>query len=547
MESPIDQQDDVTTRSPIPEPEAVIDEEKSYIEFRSYGIITYWIFIFFFGGTFLSIFQSGLGGVYFWILVASIAYGFIRGERKTPLGSFTFAVASLFFGLKATNKQAVRRAIRLNWFYSIGLAVSTMIAFLLAASLSLVIPLIIVLVYRKNVLRFLFNLSFLPNRKYVYYESKEYREEQQEAILRFSESEREYMIFLKPSRITYLIGYSLIIIIPIFLAIAFIPLQIAWVIENDSILQVNYEQVITLGIVGLLAIIPYFILFRVVPKKYRLSNFATTKLAHGIINVITGTKVNNIPALFDGEYFIERESTITNMSSGLGFFEIFKRGRLLTIFLIPLALVTYFFRLIINNADVDYANFSPESFLSSFVQQVFENPIFIVLVFVVVPILLSIILPLLFVLSGAEIKRSKWHESLFDESRQEEIKEVEDIGKTINNIIKLVLGIGTITGFTATIQGLDPDAGIITVNLVTGVVLVIGGLLIFPGVFYMVFQYFAQGAHVESVNFLRYQASQSPDIAVGTVRKEYEQTSKLSLPSMMGPQVIDNEEVVSIT
>ena len=107
---------------------------------------------------------------------------------------------------------------------------------------------------------------------------------------------------------------------------------------NTDTVQKLFSFGTAFGWFGLVAIIPYLIL-NIPIKGKKLSTSITSKVATSFTKTVATTGLNSIP-YFSGEYYLEAESDILEMQSSNGIFEIFKNGRLLSIILTPLAMIS---------------------------------------------------------------------------------------------------------------------------------------------------------------------------------------------------------------
>jgi hypothetical protein len=287
------------------------------------------------------------------------------------------------------------------------------------------------------------------------------------------------------------------------------------------------EKTGALAVIGIVSILPYLILMLPIYGRFKLNSIISSRVGQIIVETITGSAINSLP-LFDGEYFIEQESNVIDMSESTGLFAIFENGRFSTIILTPIALIALIFREIVINvgAERDENSVTAYSFFDSFFKNI--DVLFGFLLFVI-PLILIIILPLVLVLSDTEIKRTKWKSTTFL-SKHQEIASVEDVGSTMNNIFKIVLGVGTITSLSNSISFLVAVSSSFDGYIITAILLVFGAILVLPGTIFMVYQHFSSGDHYLSVNYLRYLLSQSDNIAVGTIDRVYDKNLKLEEP-----------------
>jgi hypothetical protein len=526
-------------------PEEIVSNDKNKkdivkcdMRFRSYGIFTFWIL----PGVFLILFQN-YSGLYVLIALILLILAIIRGQQITFISKLVYNLSIILFGVyfeRETSdgsfaKHKDRRMINVTWFLFLGMPISMLFIGAMAISSFYIIPALIYIWYRKSLLRFLYVVTFLPSRQFVEYDSRESREAVAEKLNMYKESDKEYMLFFRPSKITHIFAYAIIIFGPFFLGALLIPIDISFrlLVEEGTGTEtgLDFSIIGAAAFLGILAIIPYLLIFFPFPKKFRLTRWVVSTLVGRLVKTITETGVNNIP-LLSGDYFIERKSTYLNMSYTFGFFEIFKRGRLFTIVLFPLALIAFIFRQVITRLTVSQEEFESEGpavFIVNLSELVLANPITILSMLFIIPIVLSFLLPIIFVLSDAELKRSRWREQE-DKLKEPDVFSVEDVGKSINNIVKLVLGVGTFTSLYTSVQVLLPFPNGSFAIILTLMLIIYGAILIFPGTLFLVYTYFARGDHVYGVNFLRHQASISKDIGVGTLTRSFNNDDKLSPP-----------------
>jgi hypothetical protein len=496
------------------------EETKEDLEFRSYAVLTFWIIPVMIAylvslNLFFPLLLIGL-------LLELKRYRFVRFIRY-----IIYILVVVTFGIKLKKQRP--EMLRIWWLMSFGGLIAGGISVLIVYTLSFLLPVIIIIYRRKIFLKYIFVLASLPRTSYVNLRSTSERDYEKKIYESLSEEEKDYLIFKKPKRLTHIVTALIIFLTPIMLSILLVPL-ISVAAGSRPLIQEIYQKPLLLAGIGLLAILPYLLLTNPIIKNTKYIRLINTKLTTFIIKVLAGTGLNTVP-MFKGDYYLEKKSEILDMSSSTGFFAIFKSGRLLTIILTPLAIISLIFDWTILNLDnkqLASLELSPNEFLSTFGNELLDNYLIYILIFLIVPILLSTLLPLVFALYDAEIKRATWDTKAYLSGR--EINNVEDVGKTINNLFKIVVGVGAIMSLSSNISLVLGRSNPLVAWLITGIVLIIGAVLILPGTLFLVYTNIASGEHALGVNYIRYHISNAETVSVGTISKDYRLDDNLSRP-----------------
>ncbi len=509
---------------------------KSEMDFNSLGILTLWALPLIVSAAHFSTGGASWMVSLFLILLVKI---FPRLYIK-PVAQVVYWLGRLTFFSTSMNRDP--RSIRLSWFVLVGSLINTALLFVLASTITTIIPLLLVIYKRKWVIRTMYVLTFAPRREYVYYTSAEDRQKRIEMKEQLTLKDSGYYYFQGPTRMTSLIGYSLIVLTPFALILILVPLTVVAILTSGLDVPSDFIDSITregrqFATVGILAIIPYLILEIPFFRGKTLSQWTTYKFAPNLIESLSSNKFKL--GLLSGEYYIEEDSMMLDMSESTGFFSIFGNGRLFSILVTPLAFVSVLFRFILKSIDYQaLENTDAIDFLGRFVQSVnLLNPtgndevasyIFLGLI-VIAPIVLSFILPLIWVISDAELKRASWSYDEVSEDFTPEISDVENVGKSILNLFKVVLGVGAISSLATNITIIVQESA---ANgwLITAVVVIIGSVLTLPGAFFMAYRYLASGNHARGVNLIRFSGSQRSSIGVGTISRDYSLEYKLLDP-----------------
>ena len=510
--------------------------EKTDLEFRSYGIITFlilpaiWAFIF-------ALLQNPL----IFVLAAGVFFlekSFIRRGHvmrfSSVLAFLPYHIARLSLGAKLSKKNSAQ--LRYWWFLSIGGFLILGIVGLVFISFYLIIPPIFIFYKRKQFLSLLFILAFLPRGEYFASgnlwitdtDSIERRKKDKQIMSEeygYVEND-SYFHFYPPNRIAKITAYFTIIIIPVGFIIILQTLARVTVDSPGLRRVIINAGAITLGY-GLIAIIPYIILMSL--RKRRITRIVTTKMAQTLVETISHSTLSSIP-IFSGDYFLEENSSELYMHHNFGFFEIFRGGRLITLILLPVSIIASVFGSFLSEVEPAMdEKVTTKLFLEKFVERL-QSPDFGFAILILIPLTLSIILPLIWVLKDAEIKRATWKTDESDGSKKE-ISSVEDLGSMFNGYFSLFIGVSAITNLTILVFDLLAETpsqldGI----LIFFIIIVFAIVIVLPGTFFMAFRYFATGDHAAGVNYLRYNLSQDPDIAVGSISQTYLASKSLPLP-----------------
>ena len=356
------------------------------------------------------------------------------------------------------------------------------------------------------------------------------RREEQEKELQY-QSQNEYFHFYPPKRKGRLFSYFFLFITPIIFVLIF-SIFLSLILDTDVTKTIRNTAGITL-VWGYFGMLPYLILSLF--RKKRITNFATTSLAGSIVSTMAGTSINYLP-MFNGDYYFEQNSRVLDMSDTYGFFEIFKSSRWYTIILLPLSAISFIFTQMMSRADENRANpensFTTDDFLTAFSREITidQSGTLVFNLLILLPIIISLILPLLWVLKDSELKRTTWEQDEGGGERRE-ISGVEDLGQTLNRIFGLFLGFSTITGLSAITRELvDNETSTTDVYTIVFIMIIIGAMLVLPGTLFMAYRYISLGDHSAGVNYLRYHLSQSENIGVGTIVKGYDTILNLEEP-----------------
>lgn len=514
---PVDQS--ITSKKDILEDE--IEEDKIDMSFRSYAILTFWIVPLFF----ISLIPTIPGA----ILILPL-FGLFVDFTKNPVSKFfrsiLYYLVIFTFGVNLSRKEG--KFVRYWWFFTIGYVLGGLATLVLVYTMAFIIPLLLILFNRKNFLKLMLFLSFSPKSSLVWFESKEERELNRLKYEDLSAEDREYLIFKKPKFSTNIVAGLLILLSPLMLAFLIYPVGYFTTFNTNTVEKI-FSFGLTYGWFGLVAIIPYLILNIPIRGK-KLSTFITSKVATTITRTVATTGLNSIP-YFSGEYFLEAESDIIEMQSSNGIFVIFKKGRLLSIILTPLAMISLLLRYTIVNVNeqvLQNNTLTPLEFIQEFDRLMRSTPYVLLLIMFIFPVVITILLPLIWSINDAEIKRTSWKN--LDSSLPNEIKSIEDLGSSLDKIFKIVIGISAITNLSSAISLIVGKSNVTTAWMVTLIVLILSAVLVLPGVITMAYLYFGLGDHVNGVNYIRYHLSHENNISVGTISKEYSKNRVLSDP-----------------
>lgn len=525
--------------------------DKSEIKFYSYGIITLPAIPLLLLGAHI-VLILGAPQIYFLVWIALAIRFAIRGNKEHDPETSNFVSRLLYvliqwgFGFRTAKRNT--HQFRLEWFLLFGGPVLGFLLIWVYASSIFIVPGLLIIFKRKWFLRTAFKIALLPRSEYFVgdlagpldeqeFEKLKQRRDEQEKELQY-QAQVEYLHFYSPKRGGRTFAYFFLMLSPLIFLFAFtIFLQL---VLEDSGEEKILETVGIIAVWGYIGIIPYF--FLSLFRRKRITKFVTTSLAESVVSTVTSTSINYLP-MFNGDYYFEQNSRVVDMSDNYGFFEIFRSGRWFTIFLIPLAAVSFIFTQILSRADDERTNidesFTTENFLDAFSDEILirQSGALIFFLVLLLPILISILLPLMWVLKDSELKRTTWE---MDEGGGErrEISGVEDLGTTLNRIFGLVLGLSTITGLSSITRRLvNRDTSSTDVYTIVFIMVIIGGLLVLPGTLFMAYRYFSLGDHAAGVNYLRYNLSQSEKIGVGTIVKGYD--TILTLPEPNSPYIIE--------
>ncbi len=498
------------------------EETKEDIEFRSYAVLTFWIVP-------LALFAMDLSNLFFLLLLVGILLEFKRFSIIRFFRYIVYILIVITFGIKLKKRRP--EMLRVWWLLSFGGLIAGGISFLIGYSILTLLPAIIIIYNRKTFLKYMFVITNLPRTNYVNLQSASERDRKKKMYDDLTEEEKDYFVFRKPKRLTHIVTGLLILIIPIMLSVLLVPMiAIAAGTGSRAIIQELFQLSLLWTGIGLLAILPYILLTNPIIKNTRYIRLINTRLTTFIIGVLAGTGLNTLP-MFKGDYYLEKRSEILDMSSSTGFFAIFKNGRLLTILLTPLAIISLIFDwtiLRLDDSELASLDLTPKEFLENFGNLLLDNYLIYILIFLIVPIVISTLLPLIFALYDAEIKRATWDSPAHLSGK--EINNVEDVGKTINNLFKFVIGVGAIMNLSNNISLVLGKTNPISPWLITGIVLVICAVLILPGTIFLVYSDLASGEHAIGVNYIRYHISNAETVSVGTISKDYKLEDNLSRP-----------------
>ncbi|MCY3415099.1 MAG: hypothetical protein INQ03_25835 [Candidatus Heimdallarchaeota archaeon] len=508
--------------------------DKIELEFRFYSIITFFIFPLVIYGIIVSI-----PAVIFLFPILAILLEVLDNPVSRFIKRITMWFALISFGIKVFDKKLEH--FRFWWFFAVGYLLGTLIMVLVVVTSISILPILLILFNRKKFLRFLFSLYFLPRADYIWSKSFEDRQRIMDRYSSLSEADKEYLLFDKPKFSTHLIAALIIILSPAMISLLLAPISVfANFYLNDDPAIINSAISIQYGLsfagIGLIPIIAYLILLIPIRGK-NLSKFISQDVAGFIVKSLASTGLNAIP-YFKGEYYLEAESEVVDMGTPNGFFEIFRRGRLMSLFLTPLAIMSLLLNYLIEQLDQDTLRdqITISEFLKLFRDVMQKNPFISASLMIIIPVSISIILPLIWSINDAEIKRTSWRHDSSEFSL--EIYNVEDLGTSIDSMFKLVIGISAITNLSSAVSLLVGKSDSVVAWTVTGVILVAAAIMVIPGALFMSYMYFSSGTHVDSVNYLRYTLSQESDIAVGTITRNYFKENKLSPPPYLRTTMI---------
>ena len=497
-------------------------DTKEDIEFRSYAILTFWI-----------IPVLILGMLSQNLFLALLLLGMLLELKKYRLVRFIrqiiYILAVITFGIKL--KKHRPEMLRVWWLLTFGGLFAGLISILVGYSFLAIIPAIIIISRRDKFLKYMFVIAAMPRTDYINLKSTVDREKKKMMYDSLEEDEKDYLIFKKPQRVTHLVSGLLIVLIPIMLSILLIPI-IVLATQSDTNIKDLFQISLLFSAIGLAGILPYLLLVNPIIKNTKFIRLINTKLATFVIGILAGTGLNSLP-MFKGDYYLEKQSEILDMSSATGFFAIFKNSRLLTIILTPLAIISIIFDwtiLNLNDTELASLELTPIEFLSVFSSSLMDNYLIFILIFLLVPLVITTLLPLIFALNGAEIKRATWDSDAFLSGK--EINNVEDVGKTINNLFKIVIGVGAVLNLSSNISLVLGKTNPLIAWLVTGIVLIIGAVLILPGALFLVYSDISSGEHASGVNYIRYHISNAETVSVGTISKDYKLEDNLSRPPL---------------
>lgn len=511
---------DVVKSEPLMDDEIPQQFSKGFIKISSYGLLIFYLLPLF-------LFQIVTGNG-FWLLVfLGILLEFKRFKIIRSLRTIIAKIVFFTFGVKIIEMEGYDSAdiIRFWWLLPIGGTLTALITIFSFYSFVFILPLFLILYKRKDYLRIVFYVTTLPRRSMLYLRTIEEKDKHDAMMKMYTEGNRQYLQFIRPTTIGHLVSYLLIIFIPIMLGLLLIPLTF---VENSAVVNQMTQLSILFILIGIISIISYVLLTTPI-RGFIFVRWVTTKLAKFLVTNMAGTKLNAVP-LFSGEYYVEEKAEILDMQSATSFFTIFGSGRAFSIFIIPIAIISLLLRYTIFdvNGSVSATNtVNQESILLTFRNLMAANSIiYFLAIFIFIPILIAAILPLIFVLSDAEIKRATWDA----EKGENEIHNVENLGKTLSNVIKLVIGIGSITSLASTISLAVGKSSAENAYLITAIILIYGTVLIIPGTLFLVYRYLASGEHALGVNYLRYYISSSNKVGVGTISKNYTLNNSLMDP-----------------
>jgi hypothetical protein len=528
---------------------AVANIDRTEVKFYSYGILTLPILPL----ILLVIHAVLLGGapqIYFlgWFIIAIRLI--LRSGKTTDVDSSNFLSRLLYtliettFGVRTSKRNT--HQFRLEWFLLFGGPVLGFLLFWIYASTIFIVPALLIILKRKWFLRNAFKFALLPRSEYFVDDLSQLRDEKDEMKMQARRDElekelqyqeqMEYLHFYPPKFKARFFAYFFLIITPLVFVMVFS-------IFLGLVLNTRVEQTITrtAGVAlvwGYIGMIPYFLLSLL--RSKRLTRFTTTSFAESLVSSMTSTSINYLP-FFNGDYYFEQNSRVLDMSDSFGFFEIFRSGRWFTIFLLPLAAISFIFTQILNQIEEEGEPLTRTTFLEelSFDNQeaIFAQSAGSLIFYLVIllPVLISIILPLMWVLKDSELKRTTWEQDVGGGERKE-ISSVEDLGQTLNRIFGLFLGLSTITGLSSITRDLvNRDASAADIYIIVFIMVIIGAILVLPGTLFMAYRYFSLGDHASGVNYLRYNLSQSDKIGVGTIVKGYD--AILNLPEPLSPVI----------
>ncbi|MCE7734549.1 MAG: hypothetical protein GPJ54_06710 [Candidatus Heimdallarchaeota archaeon] len=532
----------MAVEDPTPKLVAIANFDKTGVKFYSYGIFTIPILPLLLLVLHVSLLSTGPQiYILIWLIVV-VRLILSSGKEHDPDSSnivsrALYVLIELTFGVRTSKKNT--HQFRLEWFILFGGPAMGFLLFWIYASTILVVPALIIIINRKWFLRTVFKLALLPRSEYFLDDLKgivdekselkmKERREDQEKELQY-QSQKEYLHFYPPKAKGRLFSYLFLLLTPIIFVVVF-SIFLSLVLDNDVETTITETAGITL-VWGYIGILPY--LFLSLLRDYRITKFVSTSFSESIISTLTSTSINYLP-MFNGDYYFEQNSRVLDMNDTYGIFEIFKNGRWFNIFLLPLAAISFIFTQILRRAEENNPNASLDAdrFLGAFSNQILveQNGTMIFYLLILLPILISIVLPLLWVLKDSELKRTTWEQDEGGGERRE-IAGVEDLGQTLNRIFGLFLGFSTITGLSGITRDLvDKDASTADIYIIVIIMIILGGLLVLPGVLFMSYRYFSLGDHAAGVNYLRYNLSQSEYIGVGTIVKGYDVLLDLPKP-----------------
>ncbi|MHA1912471.1 MAG: hypothetical protein ACTSYA_12350 [Candidatus Kariarchaeaceae archaeon] len=427
--------------------------------------------------------------VYLAIALADRIYYLITKKELTFLSKFGKFLSKTCFGAS----HEYEGNIRVWWTFLLGFYIFDILVVLFVLTSWLVVPVILLIAHRENVLKGLYTLIFLPrNSKIVnpYWEEKKRKQALKDDEL-LADWQETYMYQLGPDRTSNIVAVSSFIIAGgiIYSFISFIP---------NLILS----------------------LFR----KYRLSRVMSEKMTPKVASFFQSDffrMLGGLPFLnFSGDWYIEKNSRVMNYTGANGFVNAFS-GKWSDLIIYPLAvssIALLFFARNKDFADID------EAF--KFILEV------AILLAFVSALVFHLVFPVLWTLDDASIMNVSFSKGYYgSRERTNEISQVTDVGKRIRQLISFFLGASTILNlslFFTTIEesessfdilGLSVDKLFYRYFYLLGAVIFMW-ILVVPGIMLSAYIYLTQD-HIANVNELRYNSSKSPWIAVGTLETNY--------------------------
>jgi len=458
-------------------------EQRSVLRFLVIG----WLIIGFFG--LLVVANPAFILVYLVIALTDRIYYLITKKELSFLAKFGRFLSKLCFG--ATHEREGN--IRVWWTFLLGFNLFIGLLVLFIFTSWLVVPIILLIAHRENVLKGLYNLVFLPRNSKItnpYWEERKRKQAHKDDEL-LADWQETYMYQLGPDKTSRIVAVSSFIIAGgiVYSIVSFVP---------NLLLS----------------------LFR----KYRLSRVMSEKMTPKVARFFQSDffrMLGGIPFLnFSGDWYIEKNSRVMNYTGVNGFVNAFS-GKWSDLIIYPLAVSSITLQFFARNRD-----FSDTSEAFAFIASAS------IIMAIVSALVFHLVFPVLWTLDDAAIMNVSFSKGYYgSRERTNEISQVTDIGKRIRQLISFLLGAGTILNlslFFGTIEESETNFDVLGFSVdkifyryyyLLGAVIFMW-IFVVPGIMLSAYIYLTED-HINNVNELRYSSSKSPWIAVGTLETDY--------------------------